>query len=272
MYGTYDVTQKKASGSMSVIGTFNDHRVAYAMTKHGNDRVLAGWSGVKGAHTDGWLYALSNAGFKAWEMSYGKSSDEAFNAVMPLAGGLLASGWTSYSSSGGLEVWVVRTDSAGKQQWETKFGTDGDDYALGMAPSADGALLVGAAAVTSKTIGTATMWRIDGYGNVSWQQSLNKTGRMVLNDIIALNDGALAAGFRAFGDDVGLRLLRTDVFGHGACADSGQCAGKTLAQCDDGKPCTADSCEPGNGCSHVNFKPGAHCGAGAVCDKIGVCK
>ncbi len=44
---------------------------------------------------------------------------------------------------------------------------------------------------------------------------------------------------------------RFDAWLHTSCADVGACAGKTAADCDDGKACTADFCDAAKGCSHA---------------------
>ena len=66
-------------------------------------------------------------------------------------------------------------------------------------------------------------------------------------------------------------LLRTDIWGHVDCAEAGVCWNKSLADCDDGNPCTGDTCDPVSGCKHMAYADGAvcsddgmqHCNAGA---------
>ena len=238
----------------------------------GNDRVIAGWTAAKGAQKDGWLYRMSNAGFKVWEFSYGKGSEEAFEAVTAVTGGAIAAGWSSFSPTDKLDVFVVPVNDKGNVNWERRLGSDADDYAKSVAIVDVGIIVAGARAMTSKTVSKASLWRLEFNGNLAWQRDFNATGHVVWDQVTPLSDGLLIGGFRAYGDDMGLRLARTDAFGITSCADSGQCAGKKGSDCDDGKPCTADSCGPSKGCEHDAYKPGAPCGAGKICSKAAICQ
>ena len=72
-------------------------------------------------------------------------------------------------------------------------------------------------------------------------------------------------------DQVALHIL--DPWGHATCAEAGVCASKTLEECLDTDPCTADDCDPKLGCTHVPLPDDATCNwsTGAKCKK-GLCK
>lgn len=63
-----------------------------------------------------------------------------------------------------------------------------------------------------------------------------------------------------------------------ACNAVGACVTVMPGMCDDGNPCTADSCDPVGGCMHTNLPMGTSCDAdgdpcngGATCNAVGVC-
>ncbi len=64
-------------------------------------------------------------------------------------------------------------------------------------------------------------------------------------DAVALYDIASPSNGLEF------HLLRTDNWGHSSCQVAGKCAGLSVAQCDDGIPCTIDGCDPAGGCTHL---------------------
>ncbi len=65
-------------------------------------------------------------------------------------------------------------------------------------------------------------------------------------------------------------VLRTGPWGHGDCTGLGSCGAQSEASCDDGNPCTADSCAAATGaCLHAPVS-GPICGAGKVCS-AGAC-
>ncbi len=69
---------------------------------------------------------------------------------------------------------------------------------------------------------------------------------------------------------------------NGACSDGdvctpvdvckgGACEGSGQVKCDDGKVCTADSCDPKKGCQHKPAAPGTGCDDGDQCTKLDRC-
>jgi len=51
----------------------------------------------------------------------------------------------------------------------------------------------------------------------------------------------------------------------------GKCGSGTVVVCDDGEPCTADTCDKALGCTYTKYVDGATCGTGKTCS-AGVCK
>ena len=72
-------------------------------------------------------------------------------------------------------------------------------------------------------------------------------------------------------ENTALHIL--DPWGHATCAEAGVCASKTLEECLDTDPCTADDCDPKLGCTHEPLPDDATCNwsTGAKCKK-GLCK
>ncbi len=52
----------------------------------------------------------------------------------------------------------------------------------------------------------------------------------------------------------------------GDVCSGGQCKAGEPVNCNDGNPCTDDSCNPLTGCNHTNVADGVECGAGLVCN------
>ncbi len=77
----------------------------------------------------------------------GSSGDDWAGGTVPTSDGgvtvaLGTSGSLVSSSAGGLDVAVIRQRADGTREWAVQFGTDGDDRPYGMAPEADGGVLV----------------------------------------------------------------------------------------------------------------------------------
>src|SRR5262249_232282 len=53
---------------------------------------------------------------------------------------------------------------------------------------------------------------------------------------------------------------------------NGVCTAGTGPNCNDGNPCTVDSCDPVNGCQHANAPNGTSCADGTVCNGSETCQ
>lgn len=128
---------------------------------------------------------------------------------------------------------------------------------------ADGGLVVGRTAGTSSS---AWMARISRLGDVRWERTIDAGGPTALYGVTVLPDGGFIGAGAVSGIDGRRRpwLMRANDLGLSDCSQLGQCAGKTLASCDDGKPCTTDTCEPQVGCSHLAADE-------LVCDPVDGC-
>ena len=226
-----------------------------------------------------------------WNQTYGGSgNDEAFAVTALADGGLALAGFTNSSdlpggqtTAGDYDFWVVRTDAAGKLLWNKTFGGPFRDEAFGLTSLADGGLvLAGTKESSDEPGGKQDCWlvRTDAGGNPLWNRTYGGSGYDAILAVAALSDGGLALAGTTASTDLpggpkvaGLLdgwLLRTDPWGHISCAEAGPCASKTLADCDDAKPCTADLCDGKTGCTHTNLTNGSACGGGKSCT-AGVC-
>lgn len=92
---------------------------------------------------------------------------------------------------------------------------------------------------------------------------------------VCTNDGCNAE-FGCFNaPKVGSCLDNTVCTTASACSN-GTCVGTTFLDCDDGNPCTVDSCDPVQGCKRVNVANGTVCNDGDACTtgescQTGVC-
>lgn len=82
-------------------------------------------------------------GVIVWSHHYGGTSDDDAQSLIRTAdGGYILTGMTSSFGPDGWNVYLVRTDSLGTQQWTRTIGGNGDDRGHGIAQSADGSFVV----------------------------------------------------------------------------------------------------------------------------------
>ena len=231
---------------------------ATALDEAQNGLVVAGRTNSKGAGLDDiWLVRTDGAGNKLWDQTYGGAGTDRAIGVISVADGYAIAGFTTSKGAGGLDYWLIRSDSSGKVLWDHTFGTIQSEQPLSLSALPDGYLLGGSLVV-----------RTDSQGVLVWSSTITQTFPNIAG-AVAVVDGFAHAG-RTWDDKAW--IVRTDLFGNETCASSGPCAAFKDSACSDANPCTTDSCDAAHGgCWHAPLPGGTPCGAGKLC-AVGVCK
>lgn len=188
-----------------------------------------------------WLFKTDAGGNRQWNSAFGGSADDEGQAVWPTSdGGYVAAGFTSSSGGGGKDVWVVKADSTGNEDWTRTFGGASDEEAYAVQETADGGLII-AGATSSFGAGSRDVWLIktDESGAPSWTRTLGGYGSDGAWSVSQTSDhGYIVAGWTfSYGPGyVGNAwLVKTDSLGYiewndvfgGADADRGYSARET---------------------------------------------
>ncbi len=237
----------------------------YAIASTASGLVLAGKTNSKGAGGDDmWLVSTDLNGNALWDQTYGTSSNETANAVVALSDGFALAG------SSGSTFYLVRTDLNGTKLWDKTYTGNGNDVAYGLVALTDGFVLAG----QTGSSGVENYWlvRTDAQGNKLWDKKYGGSGSDSGYGLAGLSDGFALIG-SSDSKDIGnldAWLVRTDSFGNASCTSSGTCDGKASTGCDDGNPCTADSCTGGT-CAHTPLTIGSECTNHGFCDVSQAC-
>jgi hypothetical protein len=128
---------------------------------------------------DMWLIKTDSNGDEQWNRTFGGTGDDSANSVIETAdSGFLLAGRTDSFGAGGADMWLIKTDSNGDEQWNQSFGGLGNDWAKSAIKTADGGfLLVGVSynydAVI--TLSTILLIKTDSNGNELWNQTFTRT-------------------------------------------------------------------------------------------------
>ncbi len=204
--------------------------------------ILTGYtrSAGSGGH-DLWLLRTGPSGDEVWSWPFGGANDDEGHAVCQTAdGGYVAAGFTSSFGAGGKDVWLVKTDSLGNEDWTQTFGGANDDEAYAVQETHDGGLIV-AGVTSSFAVGGRDLWLIktDGFGTPIWDQNLGGYGSDGAWSVSQTSDrGFILAGW-TFSSGPGYLgnawLVKTDSLGYvewdevfgGTDADRGYSARQT---------------------------------------------
>ncbi len=210
-------------------GTYFDAAKSVSQTSDGG-YIMAGYA----ASTDGdvtanhnflkdfWIVKTNSTGTLQWQKSLGGAqSDEAYSIQQTTDGGYIVCG-SSNSDDGDVtghhtqttttDCWVVKLDGSGNIQWQKSLGgsqyeqgysirqtTDGGYIVAGFADSFDGDV--------NGRIGNSNedYWlvKLDGAGNIQWQQCLGGTNQDFANIVFQTSDGGyVLAGYSQSNDSM----------------------------------------------------------------------
>lgn len=122
---------------------------------------------------DVWLLKINEVGDTVWTRTYGGKNHDWGEAVVQTSdGGFLIVGGTKSFGSGGIDVWLIRTDSSGDTLWTRTFGGKGDDWADKVAQTTDGGFIIpGWTNSTPNGDFDALLIKYDESGNIVWSRT-----------------------------------------------------------------------------------------------------
>ena len=246
--GGTDVFLVKAdsAGNQSWIKTFggssDDEGYSVQQTADGN-YIIGGVTSSYGAGSrDVWLIKANSSGNIIWQNTHGgMSSDGAWSVQQTIDGGFILTGWTFSYGPGYLgNVWLVKTDSLGNQQWNNFFGGADVDRGYSVQQTDDrGFIITGYTDSFGAGLYDMLLIKTNSLGAEEWSKTFGGSGRDYGNWVQQTTDGGFIVvgytlSFGAGGDDV--YLEKTDMNGNlewsntygGVYSDVGYCVRQTI--------------------------------------------
>ena len=141
-YGDLYAVKTDADGNAEWTRTYGgtDYDIANAVLQVADGGyVIVGTTRSFGAgETDVYLVKTDADGNTRWTKTYGgENNDFGYSVEQIPDGGFVLAGATQSFGEGAADVYVVATDSSGRERWARTFGGDSNDYAYSIRPTAD---------------------------------------------------------------------------------------------------------------------------------------
>ena len=183
--------------------------------------VIAGVTSSFGAGSrDVWLIKTDKYGNEVWNKTFGGlSSDGAWFVQKTFDDGFIITGWTFSNGPGFLgNVFLIKTDSLGNQEWNNFFGGTDVDRGYCVQQTADsGYIIAGYTGSFGAGLYDMLLIKTDESGNELWEKTFGGAGRDYGYSVDKTSNGGFiitgyTVSFGAGGDD--LWIVKTDADGN----------------------------------------------------------
>jgi len=164
-----------------------------------------------------------------WNRSFGGSSDDVGTyGQQTKDGGFIITGYTSsYGADAPFswlikapyrgDLWLIKTDAEGKQEWDKTIGGLGKDLGFSVQQTKDNGYIIAGGKKSFWIIGNYDLWVIktDSKGNVEWDRSYGWSGEDIGFSVQQTkDDGYIIAGYTSFPDGKKVWIIKIDSLGN----------------------------------------------------------
>jgi hypothetical protein len=191
-------------------GTNTDESYAVCQTNDGG-YIITGHTRSFG-NSGVYLIKTDSIGTEQWFQTYGTYFDKGFSVQQTTDGGYIICGTTFSTSSGNRDVYIIKTDGNGTEQWSQAFGGTESDYGNSIEQTLDGGyVIVGVTVSPGNLARDIYLIKTDSIGDSLWTLTLGGIGNDEGNTVQQTPDGGYIICATVFtGNGYNACLIKTD--------------------------------------------------------------
>lgn len=240
--GGYDMILLKTDNSgneqwsHAIGGIHNDYGYCVQETSDAGF-IVAGRTDSYGAgEPDVWLVKTDVYGEEVWSQTFGGVEIDAANWVeQTVDGGFILAGFTHSSGAGHADLWLIKTDSEGNEEWNYTYGGINGDWAEEVQQTSDGGyVVVGRTDSFGAGQTDFLLLKTDADGNEIWTRTFGGPNEDLGLSVRQTAEGGFVIAGRtdSFGDGLSdAWIIKTDSDGNEEWSDTFGGASYDLAFC-----------------------------------------
>jgi len=200
-------------------GSAYDYSESVQQTSDGG-YIIAGSTSSYGAGSyDVYLIKTDANGNELWSQTFGGSSIDCGLSIQQTSdGGYIIAGYTGSYGAGNSDVYLIKTDASGNEQWTQTFGGSSSDFGWSVQQTSDGGYII-AGWTSSYGAGSWDVYLIktDANGNESWSQTFGGINYDEGCSVQQTSDGGyiIAGSTESYGAGLcDVYLIKTDANGN----------------------------------------------------------
>jgi len=167
--------------------------IAYSVLQTSDEGyVILGYSESYGAGgSDLWIFRLNKSGVPLWhKVRGGGDQDYGYSIQETSEGGFFVTGYTQSFGAGGADIWVLKLDQNGFEQWQRTYGGSNSEGAYSGQQTSDGGyIIVGSTYSYGAGNSDIIVIKLSSTASIEWQKTYGGSGNDYGYSIQQTTDG-----------------------------------------------------------------------------------